>query len=312
MTYSIVARDPASGQLGVAVQSHFFAAGRVVPWARAGVGAVATQSFAEPSYGSLGLALMGAGQSAESALTALVTVDPAADRRQVAMVDARGGVAAHTGTGCVGAAGHCSDHQVSAQANMMARPTVWKAMIEAYSRAHGDLASRLLEALEAAAAEGGDLRGQQSAALVVVSGELTGRPWQDLLIDLRVDDHSDPVGELGRLLQLDRAYQRIGAAFEPILQGSQGELEAVDDQIDGLARAQEVLGANFESTFWRGVLLARSGRMAEAREALTQAARSHAGWAEMLRRLPEAGLLDAPSEVLDWLLDDSTSLTNRG
>ncbi|MGE0132163.1 MAG: DUF1028 domain-containing protein [Blastocatellales bacterium] len=208
-TYSIVARDTETGQLGVAVQSHWFSVGAIVPWAEAGVGAVATQSFVEPAYGPLGLTLMRAGKSAPEALKSLLAGDAQAGVRQVAMIDAQGRVAAHTGEHCIIAAGHHTGSNYSVQANLMLKDTVWGAMAKAFENTKGDLADRLLAALEAAEAEGGDIRGKQSAAIIVVSGKPTGKPWADRLFDLRVEDHSAPVTELKRLVKLQRAYTRM-------------------------------------------------------------------------------------------------------
>jgi len=202
-TYSIVARDSATGELGVAVQSHWFSVGAVVPWAEAGVGAVATQSFIDPSYGALGLDLMRAGKSAPEALAALLAADAQRDVRQVGMVDARGRVARHTGRLCIPAAGDQAGAQYVVQANLMERATVWPAMARAFEAATGDLAERLMAALEAAEAEGGDIRGRQSAALLVVKAHSTGRPWADRRFDLRVEDHPEPLPELRRLLRLN-------------------------------------------------------------------------------------------------------------
>lgn len=204
MTYSIVACDPISGELGVAVQSCYFSVGAVVPWAEAGVGVVATQSFVDPAYGPLGLELMRRGQSAPEALRQLVAVDPGATYRQVAMLDARGRVAVHTGEGCLAAAGHQLGEQVAAQANLMARATVWGAMIERFENTSGELAVRLLAALDAAEDEGGDRRGKQSSALLVVRAQSTRKLWVDRVVDLRVEDHPEPVNELKRLFALHR------------------------------------------------------------------------------------------------------------
>ena len=173
-TYSIVALDPETGELGVAVQSHWFSVGALVPWARAGVGAVATQSLVEPGYGPLGLELMAAGKTASQALDALKVADAHPEIRQVAMVDAEGNVAAHTGDNCIPEAGHRTGENYSVQANLMANDTVPDAMARAFESAEGDLAARLLAALQAAEAAGGDIRGKQSAAILVVSGEPTG------------------------------------------------------------------------------------------------------------------------------------------
>ncbi len=207
MTYSIVARDPETGQLGVAVQTGTFGVGRGVPWAEAGVGAVATQSYTEHSYGPFGLQLMKAGRSAAEALAGLVAADEGERFRQVGMVDAEGRSAAHTGAGCVRECGHLVGEGFTVQANMMARDTVWGAMAAAYEEAEGTLARRLLASLEAAEAEGGDFRGSQSAALLVVEGEPTGFEWKGRVSNLRVDDHEDPVGELRRLLDIEEDYR---------------------------------------------------------------------------------------------------------
>lgn len=207
MTYSIIARDPNSGAVGVAVQSCYFSVGAVVPWAEAGVGAVATQSFVDPSYGPLGLELMRRGKSAPDALQELIALDPEAASRQVAMIDMKGCVAVHTGERCLDAAGHCVGEAVAAQANLMVRETVWGAMVETFGRTKGDLATRLLAALDAAEREGGDRRGRQSAAMLIVRAQPTGKPWLDRVVDLRVEDHVEPVDELRRLLAIHREYR---------------------------------------------------------------------------------------------------------
>src|SRR5207248_3701279 len=207
MTYSIVARDPDTGELGVAVQSMYFQVGPVVPWAEAGVGAVATQSVVNVAFGPLGLELMRGGLSAEQALAAVLAGDAEPEGRQCAMVDAAGRVAAYTGPRATAAAGHRTGDGYSCQANLMERDTVWDAMAAAYENAAGrPLAERLIEALRAAEGEGGDIRGRQSAALLLVSGRPTGRLWEDRLMDLRVEDHEDPVEELARLVRLRTAY----------------------------------------------------------------------------------------------------------
>ena len=208
-TFSIVARDPHSGEMGVAVQSHWFSVGSVVAWAEAGVGAVATQALVEVSYGPLGLALMRAGKSAPEALSALLAADKERELRQVAMVDTQGGVAVHTGDRCIADAGHEAGDGFSVQANMMANPKVWPAMAQAYREAEGNLAERLLVALEAGQVAGGDLRGRQSAAIRIVKPVSTGRPWVDTMMDLRVEDHAEPIRELRRLVDLHRAYQHM-------------------------------------------------------------------------------------------------------
>jgi Uncharacterized conserved protein len=218
-TYSIIARDEASGQLGVAVQSHWFAVGVLCPWVEAGVGAVATQSMVEVDYGPRGLAALRSGQTPQEALQTLLAQDEGRELRQVAMLDARGLTAVHTGSRCIGAAGHCSGPGFSVQANMMKNDTVWPAMAAAYQSARGSLAERLLAALKAAQAAGGDIRGKQSAALRVVDGVRSGQPWKHLLVDLRVDDSPDPLAELERLLRIHQAYELMNAGDDAITRG---------------------------------------------------------------------------------------------
>lgn len=287
-TYSIVARDPATGEMGVAVQSHWFSVGAIVPWAEAGVGAVATQSFVEPSYGPLGLDLMRMGRSAPEALKALITTDEGEAVRQVAMVDARGRVAAHTGSRAIVAAGHHVGEGYSAQANLMENATVWDAMARAFESASGDLADRLLAALQAAEGEGGDIRGRQSAAIVVVSGTSTGKAWQDRKFDLRVEDHPDPVAELKRLVHLQRAYNALNEGDGLVTEGD------VEGAMRAYTRAMELVpdeATNGEAPFWVGITLASIGREDEALPYLRRAQARDPRWRELVGRLPAAGLL---------------------
>ena len=302
MTYSIVARDPDTGSLGIAVQSHFFGVGRIVPWAEPGVGAVATQAFAEVSYGPLGLDLMRAGRSAPEALAQLVQADPGADTRQVAMVDAGGNVAAHTGARCVAAAGDSAGDQVTAQANMVADDSCWPAMVAAYTSASGGLAGRLLAALDAAENEGGDVRGRQSAAILIVAGEPTPRPWESVLLDVRVDDHPDPVVEIARLVRYSDAYDLIGKALfsTGIVTGENPPSpDAAEEAARELDAAAAVLGENPEAAMWRAVVLARAGRTDEARQAVTKLLRAHPQVGEFVSRLPAAGLIPKGAELVD-------------
>jgi len=296
MTYSIVARDQRTGELGVAVQSHYFSVGSVVSWAEAGVGAVATQSFAQPSYGPLGLDLMRAGVAAGPALGALVHADSERERRQVGMVDAQGGVGAHTGTRCIEAAGHATADGVSIQANMMRSAAVWPAMLDAYRSADGDLADRMLAALDAGEEAGGDLRGRQSAAILVVAGTGSGRPWQDRLIDLRVEDSAEPLAELRRLLTMRRGYRRVDAAEE---RDVAGDLEGA---LAAYAEAEAMLGDNIEATFWLAVMLARNGRADDARRLLVRVTAKDPCWADLLRRLPAAGMFEPGAAAAERLL----------
>lgn len=295
MTYSIVARDPATGQLGVAVQSHWFSVGPIVPWAEAGVGAVATQALVDPAYGPRGLELMRAGTSAPDALAKLVAEDESADVRQVAMADAAGNVAVHTGDKCIAAAGHHIGGSFSAQANMMLRDTVWDAMASAFEESDGELTDRLLAALDAAEAEGGDIRGRQSAAILVVAGENTGKPWEDRLVDLRVEDHADPLPELRRLLALHRAYVHMDR-FDQAQEAGDDVAAWVE-----VTEAERFAPDNQEIAFWKAQALALAGREDEARQILARLYRRNPDWAELLRRLPAAGLFDVEPDLLERL-----------
>jgi uncharacterized Ntn-hydrolase superfamily protein len=285
MTYSIVARDAETGRLGVAVQSHWFSVGSVVSWAEAGVGAIATQSFAERSYGPLGLELMRRGRSAPEALETLVRADADRAVRQVAFVDAQGRVGVHTGDGCIREFGHETGDGFSVQANMMERDTVWGAMATAYRTAVGDLPARLLAALAAAQGEGGDIRGMQSAALLVVEAEPTGTEWDDRVIDLRVEDHARPVDELARVLRLWRAYGHAERAEE---------LELVPD-LEGAMRER--------LAFWAAVAMAGAGQLDDARRTIAVAHAAGPGWAELLRRVVADGQVELDDTAVAALLE---------
>ncbi len=286
-TYSIVARDPQTGEMGVAVQSHWFSVGSIVTWAEAGVGAIATQSFVDPSYGYKGLDLLKRGVAAEDALKQLVAADAQRDGRQVAFVDAKGRVAAHTGAKAIQAAGHRVGNQYSVQANLMASEKVWPAMAKAYESTAGPLAERLLAALDAAQAVGGDIRGKQSAAILVVKPVSTGRPWAgaDRLVDLRIEDHPDPLGELRRLLRLQRAYDHANRGDE--LFATQKVEEALKEYAAATRLAPEIL----ELPFWQAVTMAAAGRMAEAEPIFRAVFAKEPFWADLVPRLPAAGLL---------------------
>ncbi|KAA3618193.1 MAG: DUF1028 domain-containing protein [Calditrichaeota bacterium] len=290
-TYSIVARDSVSGQLGVAVQSNWFSVGSIVSWAEPGVGAVATQSFVDPSYGPLGLNLMRAGKSAEQTLNALLQADEHTDVRQVAMVDANGKVSAHTGSNCIIYAGQVTGAGFSCQANMMGGSTVPAAMAKAYSTAKGDLAERLMRALEAAQAEGGDIRGKQSAALLVVSGERTGTPWNSRIHDLRIEDHKTPLKEMRRLLHVSRVYQHANHGDELMTENK------VTEAMEEYTKAMQLAPDNLEMVFWPAVTLASVDRMDEALPLFKKVFNKEDRWKELLKRLPAAGLLS--QEIVD-------------
>ena len=283
-TYSIAARDPVSGQLGVAVQSHYFCVGGVVTWAEAGVGVVATQAMVDPSYGPCGLELMRTGSTAPQALEKLAAEDPRRDVRQVAMVDNQGRAAAHTGASTIPAAGHIVGDGFSVQANMMLRNTVWAAMADAYRSTQGELADRLLAALDAAEAEGGDIRGRQSAALLIVEAESTGRQLLDKVFDLRVDDAREPLAELRRLVGVSRAYQHLRRAQAALARRDWGAMATEFEQAALLNKE------NPEMRFWHAVALMQSERIGEGLGILGQIAASDANWRELALRLPESML----------------------
>jgi uncharacterized Ntn-hydrolase superfamily protein len=324
-TFSIVARDPGSGQIGVAVQSHWFSVGSVVSWAEPGVGAVATQSFVDPSYGPLGLALMKAGKSSPEALQALLNADVANDVRQVAMIDAQGRVAVWTGGKDIQAAGHVagppavsvasatvSAHNpkgtgsfhtgtgFSVEANLMSNDKVWPAMARAYQNAKGDLAERMLAALDAAQAAGGDIRGRQSAALVVVSGNRNDRPWERIF-DLRVDDAPEPLKELRRLVALQRAYNHMNAGDAAVERKDNAAALTEYGEAERIARATpDVLASRLtEMEFWHAVALANMGRVGESLPLFRKVFAADRNWAILTPRLPQAGLLPDDPKLME-------------
>ena len=290
-TYSIVARDPATGELGVAVQSHWFSVGSVVTWAEAGVGAVATQSFTEISYGPLGLEAMRNGKSAAEALTELRAKDPHPEVRQVAFVDSAGRVAVHTGESCIPGAGHRTGEGYSVQANLMLTAEVPDAMARAYESATGPLAERLLAALEAAQGVGGDIRGKQSAAILVVRAETSEQPWLDRRVDLRVDDHEHPLAELGRLLRLHRAYELMNEGDEAMAAGD------MERALARYAAAEAMFPENDEFLFWHAVTLVTNGRVDDALPLFARAFRTHPSWMLLVPRLQRAGHLPPEADL---------------
>ena len=299
-TYSIVARDSATGQLGVAVQSHWFSVGSLVTFAEAGVGAVATQSFIDPAYGPLGLELMRAGKTAQEALKGLLAADPGVDVRQVAFVDAKGNVAAHTGSKAIEAAGHILGRGYSVQANLMHKPTVPAAMARAYENTKGDLAERMLAALEAAQREGGDIRGKQSAAILIVNARSTGRPWADKAFDLRVEDHPEPLQELRRLIHLARAYAHMNAGDEALTRND------VEGALREYSAAQKMVTdqqTNGEMAFWHAVTLVGVNRFDEALPLFRRAFVQDPRWRELVPRLPKAGALPDNPALIKRIVD---------
>lgn len=295
-TFSIVARDDASGQMGVAVQSHWFSVGSLVPWGEAGVGVVATQSMVDPSYGPLGLEMMRVGRTADQSLAGLLTADDGRDVRQVAMLDCHGNVAVHTGARCIQHAGHQTGEGFSVQANMMANSTVWPAMAAAYRGSNGTLVERLLAALEAGQAAGGDVRGMQSAAILIVPPRSTGRPWSDRVIDLRVEDHPQPIAELRRLVRLHDAYDRMNTGDEKLAEGN------IDAALACYQSAALLAPEIPELPFWQAVSLLELGKIEEARAILAPVFRAQPNWHTLLLRLPAAGLLHVDPETLGTML----------
>lgn len=292
-TYSIVARDPETGELGVAVQSHWFSVGAIVTWAEPGVGAVATQANVEPGYGPRVLALLAAGKSAEAALAALVGKDDEREFRQVAVVDAHGRVAAHTGKQTIPFAGHKLGSGYSVQANIMASPAVWPAMARAYETHRGPLAERLLAALDAAQAAGGDVRGKQSAALLVVGPERCAKeqsdcePWKQVRVNLRVDDSRDPLGELNRLYRVARAYERANAGDSFTARKDYNRAAAAYVEASRLAPNNE------ELLFWAALSQAAAADADRTRCAASDAACTRAAAKQMERAAAEVKRLMA-------------------
>lgn len=320
-TFSIVAFDPATGEMGVAVQSHWFAVGGEVPWAEAGVGAVATQSFIDPSYGPLGLELMRAGKSAPDALHGLLTADGACNVRQVAMVDTQGRVATFTGAKDIqpagGIAGSAQNRPLTiqcggqtggwmvtgknyaVQANLMSNEKIWPAMAEAYAANHGDLADRMLAALDAAQAAGGDVRGRQSAAIVIVPAKSTGKPWQDYIFNLRVDDSPEPLKELRRLVTLQRAYNHMNAGDKAV------ELHDNAGALREYSAAEQLVPDNAEMIYWHAVALVNMGRVDDSLPLFKKVFAMDHNWVDVTPRLQRAGLLPDDPKLIQKILSQA-------
>jgi len=290
-TFSIVAYDPATGEFGAAVQSHYFRVADVI-WAEAGVGAVATQSLADFAYGPLGLEMMRNGKTARQALAGLLASDSSNAVRQVAMIDRSGNVATHTGGKCIAEAGHHAGKSYSAQANLMLRNTVWDAMGRAFETTKGDLADRLMAALDAAQKEGGDIRGMQSAAILVVSGKPTGQVWKDRLIDLRVDDSPRPLVELRRLINIQRAYRHEDSGDEYMAIGKTVEAEAEYKEASRLAPD------NVELKFWHAVTLATNKQLDKALPIFKEVFKADANWRTLVPRLVKSELLPKDEKLI--------------
>lgn len=298
-TFSIVARDPATGQMGVAVQSHWFSVGPIVPWAEAGVGAIATQSFVKIDYGPDGLDRLRAGQSPREALDAMLAADSGREVRQVAILDVTGNVATHTGKKCVAYASHITGPGFSVQANLMADSTVPSAMAKAFQAVTGPLAARMLAALQAAQDEGGDIRGRQSAAIVIVDGQRHEKPWQGKVFELRVEDNPHPVAELKRLYDLQVAYDWV----------NRGDVYSEHQQWDSAAVAystgEKLAPQIVELPFWHATTLAAAGRVDDALPIFHRVFAAESRWIELVPRLVPAGLLPDDSALIARILAEA-------
>ncbi len=296
-TFSIVARDPKTGEMAVGVQSHWFSVGTAVPWAEAGVGAVATQSFTNKSFGPRGLALLKEGKSPEEALAILLADDAGREVRQVAIIDAQGRVAVHTGKQCIRYAGDITGKNFSVQANMMLTDKVWPAMAKAFEKSEGQpLAERVLLALQAGQEAGGDIRGKQSAALVVVKGKASDQPWNDRLIDLRVDDNEQPLQELDRLLKTYRAYEHMNNGDLAVEKGQ------MQQAMQEYGAAEAMFPNNLEMKYWHSITLANNGQIEEATKLLREVYKKDSNWRELTSRLPEVGLLTVSKQNMAKLM----------
>ena len=295
-TYSIVARDSITGEMGVAVQSHWFSVGTVVSWGEAGVGVIATQSLVNPSFGPRGLKLLKEGHTAKEALDKLIASDEGRDFRQLAILDKNGNVAAYTGGKCIPEAGHIKGNQFSVQANLMASQTVWPVMKEAFENTDGSLAERLLATLDAAQTEGGDIRGKQSAALLIVKAESTGKVWEDRLIDLHIEDHPEPLKELRRLYRVHQAYEHMNAGDLAIEHGDMGKA------MDEYSAAQSMFPDNLEMKFWTAVTLANTGKVEESLPIFKEVFESDENWKILTPKLIGNEILTVSQKDLDRIL----------
>jgi len=296
-TFSIVARDAATGEMAVGVQSHWFSVGTAVPWGEAGVGVVATQAFVNKSYGINGLALMKSGKTASQALNDLLAKDEGREVRQVAMMDVNGNVESYTGKSCIDYASNITGKNFSVQSNMMLNNKVCPAMAKAFEASAGKpIAERVMAALKAAQAVGGDIRGKQSAAILVVAGKASAQPWNDKLIDLRVDDNALPLVELERLLSLYRAYEHM----------DKGDLATEKNDMklamDEYGAAMKMFPKNLEMQYWTAITLANNKKVKEATAMLQKIYLQDANWRELTKRLPKVNLLTVSNDELKALL----------
>jgi uncharacterized Ntn-hydrolase superfamily protein len=296
-TFSIVARDTITGEMGVAVQSHWFSVGTVVSWAEAGVGAVATQSFANKSFGLRGLEMLRKGSTAQQTLDSLLKDDEAREVRQVAIVDNKGNIATHTGKNCIDYAGHIKGNNFSVQANMMLTDKVPAAMSDAFSKSSDkSLAERLILSLEAAQGAGGDIRGQQSAAIIIVPGTSANKPWDEVLVDLRVDDHATPIQELRRLYNVHLAYEHMNKGDLAI------ETNDMAKAMQEYNAAMKLFPKNLEMQFWTAITLANNKQLDKALPMFKNIFSQNSNWKELTRRLPKVNLLTVSEQELKKIL----------
>ncbi len=295
-TFSIVARDPETGEMGVAVQSHWFSVGSIVTWGEAGVGVVATQSFVNPSFGPRGLEMLKSGMTAQQVVDSLIASDEGRDVRQLAILDVHGNVAAYTGKNCIPAAGQIVGDNYSVQANLMLNDKVWPAMSEAFENTEGPLAERMIAALEAAQNAGGDIRGKQSAAILVVKGKSTGKVWEDRLIDLRVEDSPEPIKELKRLLKVHRAYDHMNAGDLAV------EHNNMDLAMKEYSAAEKMFPDNEEMKYWHAVTLVNNGRIDDALPLFEKVFKKNNNWKILTPRLVPVGLLNVNDADLKRIL----------
>lgn len=299
-TFSIVARDSVTGEMGAAVQSHWFSVGPTVIWGEAGVGVVATQSFADPSYGFLGIELMKGGKTANEALTSLLASDASPEVRQVAMLDINGNIATHTGKNCIQSAGHIiGNHEFSVQANLMLNDKIPAAMADAFKKTKGSLADRMISALEAAQSVGGDIRGKQSAAILIVSGKNTGKPWVDRMMDLRVEDSNEPIPELKRLVYLHKAYNFMNAGDVWVEQGK------ISEAMNAYSTAEKMVPDNIEMVFWHAVTLTSIGKWDEALPLFKTVFAKDRNWITLIERLVSVGMLPNDQKIIKKILEQA-------
>jgi uncharacterized Ntn-hydrolase superfamily protein len=296
-TFSIVARDSATGEMGVAVQSHWFSVGTVVSWAEAGAGAIATQSFVNKSFGIRGLELLKKGLTAQQALDTLLSNDAGREVRQVAIIDSKGNVATHTGKGCIQYATQIQGNQFSVQSNMMLGDQVSIAMNEAFKKSAGkSLAERLLLSLEAGQKVGGDIRGQQSAAILIVPARSEGKPWDERTVDLRVDDSKEPIKELRRLYNVHLAYEHMNKGDFAI------EKNKMKEAMNEYNAAMKMMPDNLEMQYWTAVTLANNKEIKKAMPIFKKVFSKDKNWKELTKRLPDAKLLTVKKADLKKIL----------